>query len=60
MSQDIPDVSDRELAQLLAAQKTLMENQSHPDETKSYVEKSELKKQYQENIEVNLEKYGIK
>lgn len=46
MTDDLHDVSDREMVQLMAAQKTLMDNKHLHDE-------------YVENIKHYAEKYGV-
>lgn len=46
MSKDLPELSDREIVQLMAAQKTLMDNRI-------------LENEYKENIENYAIAYGV-
>lgn len=46
MTEELPDVSDREMVQLLAAQEVLMENRR-------------LHEEYLRTVKKNCEKYGV-
>lgn len=59
MSEDLPEVSDREMVKLLAVQMTLMDNQLHPDESHGSVSKAQLKEEYVSNIKDFANRYGV-